>query len=324
MQEYFKRYIQVHRAIKQAVTFTDALIVRVASPIGTIVADAALAHRFPYAAEVINDPIGTFAPGSIRHPLRPYIRWWFTRTLRRLCQTAAAALYVTETMLQRLYPCPGYSIGVSDVDLKDETFVAAPRTYVDLKPPYTLAFVGSFSMMYKSPDVMVQAVRMCVDDGLDMRLTMMGDGKHRPEIEALVQNLQLTDRIHFLGQLPGSQAVRNEFDKADLFVIPSRTEGLPRALIEAMARGMACIGTTVGGIPELLLPEHMIPPNDAPALAAKIKMFLNTPHLMANASSRNLQCARRYRSDHLRMKRNAFYEYVKEKTAECISSAGSL
>lgn len=320
LQQYLANYAQVHRTTRQAVTFQDALILRLPSPTGTIVANAARAKGFPYAAEVINDPESTFAPGAIRHPLRPYIRWWFMRTLRRLCRTAAAASYVTETFLQQRYPCPGYSVGVSSVELDDTMFVAAPRSYTDLAPPYTLAFVGSLSRMHKAPDIMVEAVHMCVNAGLDVRLNIIGEGQHRPEIEALAERLQIRERINFLGQLSGAQAVRAELDNADLFVIPSRGEGLPRALIEAMARGMACIGTTVSGIPELLPPEAMVPPNDALALARKIQAFLSDPRRMADDAARNVQRSRFYHNDHLHAKRVAFYSFVKEQTAEWMAS----
>ena len=65
----------------------------------------------------------------------------------------------------------------------------------------------------------------------------------------------LRDRVRFRGQLTTPVDVRAELDRADLFVLPSRQEGLPRAMIEAMARALPCIGSSVGGIPELLQPK---------------------------------------------------------------------
>jgi glycosyltransferase involved in cell wall biosynthesis len=121
--------------------------------------------------------------------------------------------------------------------------------------------------------------------------------------------------VRFHGQLPAGQAVWEVLDRADLFVLPSRQEGLPRAMIEAMARGLPCIGSTVGGFPELLPPEAMVPPGDATALARKIGDLLASPQHMAALAASNLQRAHNYRADQLRERRIAFYRSVREQTA---------
>ena len=95
-----------------------------------------------------------------------------------------------------------------------------------------------------------RGVRPCAHQGLDVRLCLVGDGKHRPELERRAAALGVSERIEFRGQLASCELVRQELDRADLFVLPSRQEGLPRAMIEAMARGLPCIGSTVGGIPD--------------------------------------------------------------------------
>ena len=87
--------------------------------------------------------------------------------------------------------------------------------------------------------------------GHDLTLRVVGDGKRRPDLEALAAQLNCRERIVFAGQLP-STAIIGELDRADLFVLPSRQEGLPRAMIEAMARALPCIGSDVAGFPELL------------------------------------------------------------------------
>jgi glycosyltransferase involved in cell wall biosynthesis len=120
--------------------------------------------------------------------------------------------------------------------------------------------------------------------------------------------------VRFLGWLPGGPAVRSELDAADLFALPSRQEGLPRAMVEAMARALPCVGSTVGGIPELLLAEDLVPPGDARALARKIREMLTTPGRMTRMSARNLEKARVYREEALAGRRRAFYRHVREMT----------
>jgi glycosyltransferase involved in cell wall biosynthesis len=85
-------------------------------------------------------------------------------------------------------------------------------------------------------------------------------------------------------------------------------------MVEAMARALPCIGSTVGGIPELLPPEDMIPPGDVGALANKIREVVTNPERMARMSARNLEKAKDYRDEVLCDRRNEFYRYVREMT----------
>ena len=127
-----------------------------------------------------------------------------------------------------------------------------------------------------------------------------------------------------VGELKAGNAVRAALDAADLFVMPSRTEGLPKAMIEAMARGLPCIGSRVGGIPELLEEEEMFRPDDPGNLAAKIAEVLGDPARMARLSRRNLEVARRYTADVLRTRRNEFYLRVRAGTEAWLEEHHSL
>lgn len=293
-----------------------AFILRVPNTISLMISDHLLRIQKPYGIEVVSDPHDVFAPGVVQHPLRPVFRWWFARNLRRQCADAAAVAYVTRETLQRRYPpaLSAFSMPYSDVQLDDSAFVDDSRTYDEPPVPFTLAFVGSLAQMYKAPDVLIDAVSHCVAAGLDLRLVIIGDGKHRTELEARARAADLGDRVAFIGQIPAGGAVRVQLDQADLFVLPSRTEGLPRALIEAMARGLPCIGSTAGGIPELLPPEDMVTPGDVMALADKIMEVVANPARMEAMSVRNLRQSRDYHEDLLRTRRIEFYRYVREKT----------
>ena len=85
-------------------------------------------------------------------------------------------------------------------------------------------------------------------------------------------------------------------------------------MVEAMARGLPCIGSTVGGIPELLPSEDLVPPGDVEALAGKIREVVSDPQRMARMSARNLHKAKEYREEVLGKRRSDFYRHVKEKT----------
>jgi glycosyltransferase involved in cell wall biosynthesis len=82
-------------------------------------------------------------------------------------------------------------------------------------------------------------------------------------------------------------------------------------MLEAMARGCPCIGSNVGGIPELLAADDLVPPNDPEALARKIMEVTADPQRMKAMSERNLARAKQFDPDTLRDMRRGFYEYVR-------------
>jgi glycosyltransferase involved in cell wall biosynthesis len=153
---------------------------------------------------------------------------------------------------------------------------------------------------------------------------MIGDGRHRSELERLARSLSLNGAVKFLGELPAGIAVRSELDNATLMVLPSRTEGLPRVVVEAMARGLPCIATSVGGIPELLHPDDLVPPNNPQALADKIQEAIRDPSRLSQMSARNLEKAQEFRPEALEKKRTEFYTFLRDVTKAWLSSRGQV
>jgi glycosyltransferase involved in cell wall biosynthesis len=311
--QYLLKRGQVGRAIRENVGPDDAVLARVPSTVCNQMLKALDPGR-PFAVHVVGDPWDVFSPGASHHPLRAFFRRWFTNHQKRQCERASAAAYVTKAALQRRYPCPNRTTNFSCVKVDPEVFVDAPRPRRDHAGRFRLITVGSLEHLYKSQDVQIEALARCVRGGLDLELAIAGDGKYRPMLESLAKERGVADRVHFLGLVPGGAAVRRELDASDLFVLPSRQEGLPRAMIEAMARALPCIGSTVGGIPELVPTEDVVEPGDIDALAAKFREVLSSPERMARMSARNLKAAEEYREDLLHPRRVTFYKYVREVT----------
>lgn len=317
--QYLAKMWRVRRGARAAIDPSDAVILRIDSQVAAGMESLFRRTGHPFGVEVVVDPYDVFAPGS-GYPLRSLWRAWFPAKMRRQCRRACATAYVTERALQRRYPpLPGaFTTHYSSVELGDGAFAAESR-----RPPQgsvDLLFVGTLDHLRKAPDVLLDAVASCVGAGLDLRLVMIGGGAHQPALERLADTRGIRDRVDFRGQLRAGDDVRKAMDTADIFVLPSRGEGLPRAAIEAMARGLPVVGSTVGGYPELLEPEDMVPPGDAAALAAKIRDVVTDPERMARSSARNLTKARDYHEDVLRCRRVAFYRTVKERTEEWLTA----
>lgn len=336
--QYLRKARATHRAMENVVGPKDAVIMRVASQLANCMFPKIWSRFQPYGLEVVNDPWDIFAPGVVKHLFRPFFRKRFTNLLRKQCAHACAAAYVTQWTLQERYPvrraalstvyssvqisdsaADVLSIDVSDVSLSEHSYRIRHRPRTHDKNDIRLVMVGTLSQRYKGTDVAIKALAKCIRNGLNASLTIVGDGTYRRELERQAAGLGLAQRVVFRGQLPPGEAVCSELDGSDLFIMPSRTEGLPRALIEAMARGLPCIGSRVGGIPELLDSADLVPPGNAPALAAKIGEVVIDPQRMARMSARNLARSKDFSERVLNGRRTAFYAFVRKRTEEWLA-----
>ncbi len=270
----------------------------------TGLASRLLADRaMPYAVEVVGDAAEVLRSGVVPGA-GPLLARPAGRAMARVCTRATAAAYVAEHLRER-YPCPGPAQGLySSVDLPDEAFAAAARTPRPAPVPHLLA-VGTHTQRYKGHDVLIDALAILRERGVRARLSLIGGGRHQPWLRARAAASPAAADIAFLGEV-GTEQVRAALDACDVFVLPSRTEGMPRALLEAMARGVPCVASAVGGVPELLPADRLAPPGDAGRLADRLAALLADPAAMAADSARNLRVARRYARERMRAARTAF------------------
>lgn len=321
--EYLQAAPRLRRAVIAAVGPADAVVLRVPSQVAACLHPVLGRRGQPYGVEVIGDPGEVFARGVVDHPLRPYLQWHFRRQQRRQSAGASAAAYTTEGVLQARYPCPSHSESIFHLPIGDETLLAAPRQAAQSSARLRLISVGSLAQLYKGGDLLIEAVRMCVADGHDVALTVVGGGTYLPQLQAQARDAGLGDRVTFVGHIPAGKAVRDQLDAADLFVLPSRTEGSPAALVEAMARGLPCLATAVGGVVELLPPDDLVPPGAAAVLATKIEEVAGDRQRLGRMGARNLAAAEEYRAAVQRPRWARFYRYLHDITSVWVASAHS-
>ncbi len=111
---------------------------------------------------------------------------------------------------------------------------------------------------------------------LDWEWYIVGDGPYRPQLEMLIEGLGLRDRVHFLGWLDRASLIE-WYRRANLFLFPSRHEGMPNAVLEAMAAGLPVIATRIAGNEELVvdgLSGALVPPQDAAAIREALRPLL--------------------------------------------------
>ncbi len=151
---------------------------------------------------------------------------------------------------------------------------------------------------------------------LPWELELIGDGPLRVASERLVHQLQLNDRVHFLGE---RQDVADRLSKAHIFVLVSNYEGLPLSILEGMRAGLPVVASDVGGVHEAVLQEEtglLFPRGDVEALRSVLRRLIEQPELRVR-----LGCAgrRRYEQaftlDHMVARTWAVYEAVLQQKA---------
>lgn len=158
----------------------------------------------------------------------------------------------------------------------DDTFLQTPVAPLTTQPQ--LVCVGRLCEQ-KGQLLLVKAAKILADVGYQFKLVLVGDGEMRPLIESLIQSYNLRDSITITGWAD-SEAVKQYIQASRVFVLPSLAEGLPVALMEAMALERPVISTYIAGIPELVVPNEngwLIPPGSVSYLVSALKAALDTP-----------------------------------------------
>jgi len=131
----------------------------------------------------------------------------------------------------------------------------------------------------KGQQLLVEAAGRLVREGLAFELILIGDGEMRPQIEAKIREHGLEDCVTITGWATNDE-VKRQLESARALVLPSFAEGLPVAIMEALALNRPVLTTYIAGIPELL--EHgengwLVPAGDLDALTGTLREVLETP-----------------------------------------------
>lgn len=314
--EYFKKYFSIRRKMQEYFKGCDCGIFRIPSTVGYQFLHNFQKTKKPYAVEVVVDPWDFAAKGALKTPLRPIIRYVWTRDLKKACLKANGVSYVTKEALQKRYPSYIKSHGKSKNKFESyyssvsimKNYFGAPRTYKEFVEPCKIIHVTNFIGNHvKGHTELIEAVALLKEKGLIVNVDFIGEGTLIEEFEDYVKKCGVYGQIRFIGKLASSELVRNKLIESDMFVFPSHAEGLPRVLIEAMAVGLPCISTNVNGIPELLEKDYLIEVGDVATLAKKIYELCTNISRMNAASERNLKIAQNYSEEKLNIRRKEFY-----------------
>ena len=306
-----RKTLKIKRIIKNGLKDADCAIIRVPSPLSLVAYPVFRESSKPFAIEFVMAADKMF--DSDKMPYRIINKILVGRT-KRMCLAADGVAYVTEHTLQKEYPCKktAFTTNYSSIDLEPDFFYQQDW---DIKNPpkcFNIVHTGYMDSNRKGQDILIDAVKKMVDAGqTNIHVVLIGDGKMRKVLEKKVVDLGLKKYMEFAGAINNKNKIRDILIKSHLFVFPSRSEGLPRAVIEAMAVGLVCITSPVDGTPEIVDKDFLVERYDGAEYAKKIVAVIGDWSRMIEESKKNNKRAKDFKRSVLDGRRKEFYNKLK-------------
>lgn len=306
-----KNLKQIYRVVENMVGKSEFCYLRcgVASTIASYYCNK---KKIPYMSIVNEDVYKNCRTNSkMLVKLSAYPLWIGTRYA---IKNAKYSCYVTRNYLQQKYPSKGLTIGCSDVEkLELNDCILQQRLdkieKMDSKE-YIIGTAGSVDAFLKGHDIVIKALKILKEKS-DIRYTfeIVGTGSFQ-RLKNIAKEEGVEKQITFLGEMSHDDVLK-WMDHLDIYVHPSRSEGLPRTIIEAISRATPCICSNVGGIPELIDSKYLFFNNKKNTVNDLVqKICLMDKNEMKKQAELNYIKANEYNPDILENKRKTFFEKV--------------
>jgi glycosyltransferase involved in cell wall biosynthesis len=171
---------------------------------------------------------------------------------------------------------------------------ARPISQAHTRSTQTILTVGRLTRV-KGHDILINTFAQIREYFPGLNLVIAGDGEARRELEKLARKLGVEKEVEFTGFV-SKERLRALLHRATVFALPSRSEGMPLALLEAMAAGVPSIATCVGGVPDVVSSGAgiLVPPNNPGALAEGLARVLSDATLARRLGSGGRARARNF------------------------------
>lgn len=304
---YFKKR-QAVTTIRKAVDEHDVIILRLPSAIGAI--------AFDYAKS-INKPVLIENVACVYDALWNYnwkgklIAKQKMKKYQAIFKKASHTIYVTDVFLQKRYPTKGKSIGCSDVIVNDlDSSILNKRVLKIQKPSKTpvLGTISALDVPYKGQADVIKVLAILKKQNILFNYKIVGQGD-ATRLYNIIEQYEVADLVEVVGPLKQDQ-IFEFLDTIDLYIQPSKQEGLPRAVIEAMSRACPVLGSNIAGIPELINKEALFEAGNIKEivqLLAEVKK-----ETLEQWARENFLKAETFKKELLDIKRVQFYDQFKK------------
>ncbi|MFV0149463.1 glycosyltransferase [Empedobacter falsenii] len=291
--------------IKEEVEKADLVITKLPSFEGFIAIKYAKELNKKILVEMVGCPWDSLSNHSFKGKL---LAPWMTFLTKKHIKKADYVQYVSNDFLQKRYPTDSLQIGCSDVNILPVSSDLINKKYKDFhnKETVILGTSAAVDIKYKGQKEIIKLLPELNKGNKIFEYHLAGGGDNS-KLKDLASKLGVEDKVKFLGLLD-KEDVNKYLEKIDIYIQPSKQEGLSRALVEAMSRGCFCIASKVGGNPELIEEEYLYNVNN-PKSIVKIIKALNQ-NTITKSSQRNYEYSKKFEPNILRNKLEEFYNKI--------------
>jgi len=317
-RKILKKRPMAKRIIEDVIKECDYAVLRLPSSNAQVAIKYIKKYNKPYIVESVGCSWDSYwYHGFLGKMVAPYM---FLKD-KQIIANAPYVYYVTTKFLQSRYPTKGKTVCCSNVvldKLDDSTLdkrleklavfeAAGPQRKI------ILGTAAAIDTRYKGQEHVIRAIPELVRRGYDVEYHLAGGiagQKDSAFLKGLAEKYGVSNRVVFVGSLAANQ-MNEYYDSLDIYIQPSKQEGLPRAVIEAMSRGCPVLGTRVAGIPELIQEECLFKKNSDSEVVAAVERIMKTD--LKKMARENFEMARQYEREKLEVRRKEFYDgFLKE------------
>ncbi|MGY3815705.1 glycosyltransferase [Globicatella sulfidifaciens] len=309
-------YVKITEAksiIEREVINSDAIIARLPSSIGNIAIEIAKKNNIPYLIEVVACPWDALWNHSLKGKVVAPFSYY---KMKQLVEESKFTVYVTEKFLQKRYPTKGMNTNCSNVALQEfnEDVLRKRMERIENKTtqePIIIGTTAAIDVKHKGQQYVIKALGKLKSEGITNYQYHLVGGGNQEYLKKIAEKHGVSDQIRFLGTMPHNK-VFEWLDSIDLYVQPSRQEGLPRALVEAMSRAVPAFGARTAGIPELLDDKFIFSNTrkNIDEICEILKSF--DKETMTKQATRNYEESKKYDKGIIEERRREFFEDFKK------------
>lgn len=302
--QFFNDFV-IKKELRRLFSLYNAIIIKPSSRKGMIAIKIAEELKKPYMIEMTGDIESSLSTHN--HLSRRLYAPFIFRQIKKTIRNCKFGLYVTSAFLQKKYPISGLQCGCTDTNLEGiEPSILAKRIKKinESNEPYRIGLIGMYHDNRKGLDTAIKALSRAKHD---IELHVLGNGEEKDRKKWIAfANKQGFRKLFFDGVLNGSKLVFDWIDACDLIILPSRSEGLPRCIVEAMSRGCPCVTSNVCGLPELIDEKWTHNPNDYLELSKKVDELLSEKNFLIHEANCNFEKSKKYVLSEQKRIRNDF------------------
>ncbi|WP_295152372.1 glycosyltransferase family 4 protein [uncultured Ruminococcus sp.] len=301
---------KAERIVEKCVRENDYFVLRTQSSIAQLAVKYIRKYNKPYIVESVGCSWDSYwNHGLLGKAVAPYMYY----KTRSIIAHAEYVYYVTGKFLQKRYPTKGKTVSCSNVVINEPQAATLEKRLkkldsFDAGKKLVLGTAAALDTRYKGQEYVIKAIKQLTDMGYNVEYRMAGGfngAKHNYYLRDMARELGVADRVKFVGNLSADK-MPGYYDSLDIYVQPSKQEGLPRAVIEAMSRGCPVIGTSIAGIPELIPKVCLFRKGSEDEVARAVERMMKVD--LKRLAKRNFNKSKEFSREKLIKKREAFYD----------------